>query len=236
MAVSLTFLGHSGFLISNGTHTIAIDPFLTDNPLATMKREDVTCQYIGITHGHFDHIGDSIEIAKANDACIIATFEIASFMESKGVEKVEPANTGGRIQTDFGWVAFTQAFHSSSYASPSAGQSEGVYMGMPNGLMINIDGITIYHCGDTDVFGDMALLREIYEPEIALVPIGGRFTMDPALAMRAVDLIKPRCAVPIHYNTWPPIEQDPKDFCPAGVHTQIMSPGDVWNVDLAAIA
>ena len=236
MAISLTFLGHSAFLISNGKHTIAIDPFLTDNPVATMKPEDVKCQYIGITHGHFDHIGDSVELAKANDACIIATFEIASFMESKGVQKVEPANTGGRIQTDFGWVAFTQAFHSSSYAGLSAGPNEAVYMGMPNGLMINIDGITIYHCGDTDVFGDMALLHDIYQPEIALVPIGGRFTMDPALAMRAVDLIKPKCAVPIHYNTWPPIEQDPNDFAPNGVHTQRMKPGEVWDIDPALIA
>jgi L-ascorbate metabolism protein UlaG (beta-lactamase superfamily) len=224
MAISITFLGHSGFLISNKKHTIAIDPFLTDNPVATMKASDVTCQYIGLTHGHYDHIGDSLEIAKTNDACIIATFEITSFMESKGLTKLEPANTGGRIETDFGWVAFTQAFHSSSY--------EGTYMGMPNGLMIHIDGTTIYHCGDTDIFGDMALLRDIYKPEIAFVPIGGRFTMDPALAMRAVDLIKPKYAIPIHYNTWPPIEQNPKDFCPQGVQTHVMSPGDVWDVSL----
>jgi len=221
MSAKIHYLGHSGFTFSDGAHTVAVDPFLTGNPVAKAKPSDITCQYVALTHGHADHVGDTIAIAKANNAMVIAAFEITEYLGSQGIEKLEPGNPGGRIKTDFGWVAFTQAFHSSSY--------EGRYMGLPCGLMINIGGVTIYHCGDTGIFGDMKLLGEIYQPQIACIPIGDRFTMGPNLAAKAAEMIKPKLAIPIHYNTWPPIAQNPADFNPSGVEVKVMSPGDSFD-------
>ena len=133
----------------------------------------------------------------------------------------EPVNPGGRIKTPFGCVAFPQAFHSSSY--------EGRYLGMPCGLVIHMGGITVYHCGDTGLFSDMRLIGEIYEPDVAGVPIGDRSTMGPELATRAAELINPRVAIPMHYDTWPLIAQDPRAFAPKGVPVRVMRPGDMWE-------
>lgn len=223
MAIQLTFLGHSGFLIGNGGTTVAIDPFLTGNPLAAHQPDDITCQYIALTHGHADHMGDTVAIAKKNGATVVAAFEIVEYLGEQGVEG-SPGNPGGQIDFSFGWLAFTQAFHSSSY--------EGRYMGMPCGLVLHIGGITVYHCGDTALFSDMKLIGELYRPDIAMVPIGDRFTMGPALATKAAELIQPRVAVPIHYNTWPPIEQDPSRFQPQGVDVKIMEPGESWDYEV----
>jgi L-ascorbate metabolism protein UlaG (beta-lactamase superfamily) len=220
MAITITFLGHAGFLFEDGTHALAVDPFLTGNPKARHKPEEIRCGYVALTHGHADHIGDTVAIAKANDATVIAAFEIAEFLGQQGVGQVSPGNPGGRIPTDFGWVAFTQAFHSSSY--------EGRYMGMPCGLVIHMGGVTVYHCGDTTIFGDMKLLGEIYRPDVACIPIGDCFTMGPELAARAAEMIGPKVAIPIHYNTWPPIEQDPATFRPSGVEVKVMDAGERW--------
>jgi L-ascorbate metabolism protein UlaG (beta-lactamase superfamily) len=221
MACTITYLGHAGFAFGDGGHTLLVDPFLTGNPVATLKPANLRCTHIALTHGHSDHVGDTVALAKANAATVIAVFEICNFMEEQGVSAVEPANPGGKITTPFGWVAFTQAFHSSSY--------EGRYMGMPCGLVVQVGGVTIYHCGDTGLFGDMRLIGEIYKPDIACIPIGDRFTMGPELATRAAELIKPKVAVPIHYNTWPPIAQDPKRFAPKDVTVRVMEPGEKWE-------
>jgi hypothetical protein len=122
MSLNITFLGHSGFLLRTESHAVAIDPFLTGNPVATAKPEDIECDYIAITHGHNDHVGDMVSIARANNATVVAAFEICNMATDEGVTHVEPGNPGGRINTPFGYVAFTQAFHSSSY--------NGTYMGM----------------------------------------------------------------------------------------------------------
>jgi L-ascorbate metabolism protein UlaG (beta-lactamase superfamily) len=218
MALGITYLGHSGFLLSDGKAAIAVDPFLTGNPLAVTKPGDVTCQFIALTHGHADHFGDTVPIAKANRATVIAAWEVANTCQEQGVANVEAGNPGGRIVTPFGWVAFTQAWHSSSY--------EGRYMGNPCGLMIHIAGVTVYHCGDTGIFSDMKLLSEIYRPEIACIPVGDRFTMGPELATRAAEMIRPKVAIPIHYNTWPPIAVDVSAFRPAGVQVRALRPGE----------
>lgn len=222
MSVKITFLGHAGFLFEAGGHMLAVDPFLTGNPIAKHKPNDIKCKTIALTHGHADHVGDTVAIATANDATVIAVYEIAMYLNGKGVKKVEPANPGGRIKTDFGWVAFTQAFHSSSY--------EDRYMGMPCGIVVNIGGVTLYHCGDTGIFGDMKLIGEIYKPAVACIPIGDRFTMGPELATKAAEMIRPKVAIPIHYKTFPDLlVSDASGFKPAGVEVKIMEPGEAWQ-------
>ena len=222
MSATITFLGHAGFLISDGSTTVAIDPFLTGNPVATMKPEDITCQAICLTHGHADHFGDTMDIAKRNDATVYGAFELTEgYVAVKGHGNVEPMNPGGKVDAPFGWVALTQAFHSSSY--------DGQYTGMPCGVVLNIGGVTIYHCGDTGLFSDMKLLGEIYQPDIAMIPIGDRFTMGPEFATRAAEFIKPKIAIPVHYNTWPPIEQDPAKFNPNSVDVKVMQPGESFT-------
>jgi len=222
MTLTLTYLGHAGFLFDDGRHTLAIDPFLTGNPLARHTPNDLRCQFIALTHGHSDHLGDTVAIARRNDATVIAAFEICNFVGEQGIGRVEPGNPGGKIAPPFGWVAFTHAVRSSSY--------EGRYLGMPGGLVVHMGGSTVYHCGDTGLFGDMRLIGEVYRPDVALVPIGDRFTMGPELATRAAEMIGAGTAIPIHYDTWPPIAQDPKTFAPKGVQVHVMKPGDTWRV------
>ncbi len=221
MAITITFLGHAGFVLEDDTHAIAIDPFLTDNPVAVNKPGDIRCQYIALSHGHPDHFGDTIAIAKANNATVMGAFEITDYVVEQGIEKIEPANPGGKIETDFGWVAFTQAFHSSSH--------KGRYMGMPCGVVVQLGGVTVYHLGDTTLFGDLKLLGEIYQADIACVPIGDRFTMGPELATKAAEFINPKVAIPMHYKTWPVLVQDASAFTPAGLTVKVMEPGERWQ-------
>lgn len=220
MGIKLTFLGHAGFLLDDGSHKVAIDPFLTDNPVATLKVEELKCHAIALTHGHSDHLGDTVAVAKANDATVYACFEICDYLSEFGV-KVDPGNPGGRIATPFGWVAFTQAFHSSSF--------EKRYMGMPCGVVVHLGGVTVYHCGDTTLFSDMKLMGEIYRPDIALIPMGDRFTMGPELATRAAEFIAPKVAVPMHYGTWPLLVPDASGFQPKGVEVKVLKPGETWE-------
>jgi len=217
MSIELTFLGHSGILLNGGGHTVVIDPFLTGNPVAKHQHGDISCNTVVVTHGHTDHVGDTVAIAKANNATVIGAFELCDYFGEQGCQ-TNPGNPGGKITTDFGWVALTQAFHSSSY--------EGRYMGMPCGAVVHIAGITIYHLGDTALFGDMQLLGEIYQPDIACIPVGDRFTMGPALGARAAEMIKPKIAVPIHFGTWPLLTDDLSDFKPRGVQVQKMQVGE----------
>ena len=221
MAITITFLGHSGFHLDDGSNAVVIDPFLTDNPLAAHRPDQIKCQTVALTHGHFDHFGDTVAIAKANDATVIAAFEICEFASSQGVEHVEPANPGGKVATDFGWVALTQAFHSSSY--------KGQYMGMPCGLVVHLGGVTLYHCGDTALFSDMKLIGQIYQPDIAAIPVGDRFTMGPQLGTRAAELISPKVAIPIHYKTFDLLTSDISEFRPKDVDVKVMEPGESWD-------
>jgi len=221
MGMEITYLGHSGFLLSDGKHRLVVDPFLTGNGLAIHKPSEIRCDAIALTHGHGDHFGDTIEIAKSNGATVIACHEIAVFAESQGL-KAEGANHGGRVRTPFGWVAFTQAIHSSSW-------TDGRYMGNPAGLVIHMGDVTLYHAGDTDLFSDMKLIGEIYRPDIACIPMGDRYTMGPELANRAAEWIAPKVAIPIHYATFPVLEKDASGFRPKGIEVKVLRPGETWS-------
>ena len=223
MAVDVTFLGHAGFLLTDGTHTLAIDPFLTGNPSAVHKPEEIRCDYIGLTHGHADHFGDTMAIAEANGATVIAPNEICEHLNETGYGKTEPGNPGGRILTPFGYVGFTPAFHSSSL--------EGKYMGPACGLTAQIGQVTFYHCGDTALFSDMKLIGQIVKPDVAMIPVGDRFTMGPKLGKMAAEFIAPTYAIPVHYGTWPLLTDDITDFAPEGVQVQIMQAGETWHLD-----
>lgn len=201
MSTKITWLGHSGFSIETGTHTILIDPFLSGNPLAAVGPGDLAADFILLTHGHGDHVGDTVDIAKRTGATVLGNFEVGNWIAAQGVENVKTPNTGGTTSLDFGTVKLTLAFHSSS-------MPDGSYGGSPNGLLINLNnGLTILHCGDTALFSDMQLLGE-EDIDVAMVPIGDYFTMGPAESIRAIKWLKPRNVIPVHYNTFPPIEQN----------------------------
>ncbi|MDX2199097.1 MAG: metal-dependent hydrolase [Phycisphaerae bacterium] len=224
MSLKITYLGHSGFLFDDGRFTCAVDPFLTGNPRAIHKPDQIHCTHVALTHGHDDHLGDTVSIARKNRAKCVANWEICSFLGEQGIhsDQLDPGNTGGTIKTDFGWIAFTPAFHSSS--------TRGRYMGQPCGLVIRIGGINIYHAGDTALFSDMKLIAELYRPQIACLPVGDRFTMGPEHAAKAAEWIQPRFAIPIHYKTFGLLRQDIAGFSPAGVEVKELPVGEAWTV------
>ncbi len=224
MSMKLTHLGHAGFILEDANHCVVIDPFLTGNPLAVTEPQDVKAGHIVLTHGHEDHVGDTQAIAEANGSVIYGAFELIGYFGEHGIaaDKLQPANPGGKIETDFGYVALTQAFHSSSY--------KGHYMGPACGAVVQIGGVTVYHCGDTCLFSDMKLIGEIYRPDVALIPAGDRFTMGPQQAATAAEFIGAKVAIPMHYGTFPIITSDISGFQPSGIEVRIMKPGETWNV------
>ncbi|MGB3261387.1 metal-dependent hydrolase [Paenisporosarcina sp.] len=204
----VSFHGHSVVKIKTGDYTILIDPFITGNDLTDLVAENEKPDVILLTHGHNDHVGDTIALAKANDTLVVAPFELAEYLSWQGV-KTHGMHIGGANQFDFGKVKFTQAFHGSSYVTE---KNEIIYTGMPAGILFMAEGKTIYHAGDTALFGDMKLIGERHPIDLAFLPIGDNFTMGVEDAAYAVELLKPKAVVPIHYNTFPPIKQNPQDF------------------------
>lgn len=201
----IKYLGHSAFEIvliglDGAEKTILIDPWI-ENPNSPVKVSDYKnkkIDYVFVTHDHGDHLGNAIEIAKATGAKIVGIFEIALYAQEQGVKAVD-GNIGGRLKIDDLFVVLTPAYHSSS-------------RGAPTGVVVGGRDITIYHAGDTGLFMEMALIGELYQPDVALLPIGGHYTMGVKEAVKAVQLIRPRIAVPMHYNTFPPIRADPMEF------------------------
>jgi len=204
----VSYHGHSVVKIKTGDYTILIDPFISGNKLTDLIAENEKPDVILLTHGHNDHVGDTVGIAKANDSLVIAPFELAEYLEWQGV-RTHGMHIGGARQFEFGKVKFTQAFHGSSYVTE---KNEIIYTGMPSGILFSAEGQTIYHAGDTALFGDMKLIGERHPIDLAFLPIGDNFTMGIEDAAYAVELLKPKAVVPIHFNTFPPIKQDPLEF------------------------
>ena len=205
MAVDIRFLGQSCFELTAGGATVLTDPFLTGNPKAAASADEVSPDVILLTHGHGDHLGDTVDIAKRTGATVVAIVELANEIAEAGVENVRDPNFGGTVAFDWGWVKLVPAWHTA--VSPSGTAH------MPAGLLIHIGDRLVYHLGDTCLFSDMKLIaRRGDKVDCALVPIGGHYTMDRFDAVTAVELIDPAQVIPCHYDTFPPIETDAQAF------------------------
>jgi len=206
--MKISYHGHSVVQVTTETHTILIDPFITGNELCDLDPETVEPDVILLTHGHNDHVGDTLSIAKRTGAQVVALNELAVYLGAKGVD-THPMNIGGAYNFDFGRVKFTHAFHGSSYE-----EEDGtfIYTGMPGGILLTIGEKTIYHVGDTALFSDLKMIGELNDIDLAFVPIGDNFTMGPEDALIAADWIQSKIVVPVHYDTFPVIKQDAEAF------------------------
>jgi L-ascorbate metabolism protein UlaG (beta-lactamase superfamily) len=215
---TLTFLGHACFQLTHDDVSLLFDPFLTDNPFQVAQASDISCKYILVSHGHADHLGDTVSIAQRNGATVIATAEIAHHISQENCT-AHAMHIGGKHVFEFGYVRITPAFHGA-----------GIPGGHACGFIVNFYDTTIYFAGDTSLFGDMALLGRLEKIDYALLPIGDNYTMGPDDAVEAVALLKPKTVIPMHYNTWPLIAQSPEEFKLAvekrlGTPVHIVAPG-----------
>ncbi|MEM1688145.1 MAG: metal-dependent hydrolase [Nanopusillaceae archaeon] len=229
--VKITWLGHSSFLIESKDTKILIDPFLNGNPLSPVKPKDLNnIDIILVTHGHGDHLGDTVEIAKKNNSQVVAIYELANYLSEYGIKTIG-INYGGSIQIKNTKILMVPAWHSSGIIE----NEKITYTGNPCGYVIEIDGKKIYHAGDTGLFKDMELIPKISNGiDIALLPIGGRYTMDIDQAIIALEMLKPKFAIPMHYNTFPLIKTNPNEFKEKakriGVEVIILDPGKSFEI------
>ncbi len=226
---NIRFLGQSCFELSDGDARVVVDPFLApNNPVATVSADQLDATHVLVTHGHADHLADAVAVAAKNDAPTVAIVELAGWLGEQGVANTLDPSLGGTVEFEWGWAKLVQAFHTNT-------APDGTAVGQAAGFVVNIGGTTIYHTGDTCLFGDMKLIAERTPPDVALLPIGGHYTMDRHDAVTAADLIGAPTVIPMHYNTFPPIEADVEAF-KADVESKtsstvvILEPGDTHTV------
>ncbi|GIO87366.1 UPF0173 metal-dependent hydrolase [Paenibacillus faecis] len=228
--MKLTYLGHSCVHIDTGQYRLIIDPFLTGNPAAAAKADEIEADYVLLTHGHFDHLGDAEAIAKHTGATIVGIVELADYFKAKGLTTVG-MNLGGSFQFPFGRLTFTPALHSSSVVI----NGTNVYLGVAAGIVLDLNGFIIYHAGDTALFSDMKLIKMRHSIDLAFLPIGDYFTMGPEEALIAAEWLEPKHVVPVHYNTFGLIAQDGEQFVNRLGKLQIqghaLKPGESLDTD-----
>ncbi len=228
---TLTFIGHAAWRIQSDRFELLIDPFITDNPLAALDVNDLHPTHILVSHGHSDHLGDTVALARTSGATVIASFETVNWLRRQGVEHAHPMSIGGSYGFEFGRVKQTPAFH--GCALP-----DGSYGGQPAGLLVTIGSHTIYHAGDTALFSDMKLIGARHRIDVALLPIGDNFTMGVDDAVTAVELLAPKLVIPMHYNTFDVIRADPEEFRSkvegTGHKALILNPGESYELVNAA--
>jgi L-ascorbate metabolism protein UlaG (beta-lactamase superfamily) len=224
----LRFLGHAAVQLTGGGADVVIDPFLTGNPKAAVAADDLNPDVILLTHGHADHLGDTVDLAKRSGATVLAIVELAAEIEGAGVENVVNPNLGGTVQFDWGWVKMVPAWHTA--VSPSGTPHT------PAGLLVYYDGKLVYHLGDTCLFSDLKLISHRgNRVDVALIPIGGHFTMDRYDAVTAAEYVGADTVIPIHYGTFPPVETDAQayksDVQNAGFsEVVLLEPGDTHTI------
>lgn len=223
--MKITYLGHSTVHIDTGDYKLLIDPFITGNPSSSGKADSIQADYILLTHAHSDHIGDAEPIARRTGAEIVAIVELAHYFARKEL-KTSGLNLGGSFPFPFGRLRLTPALHTSSIEV----EGTNIYMGVPAGIVLELDGLTIYHAGDTALFSDMKLIGERSRIDLAFLPIGDYFTMGPEDALTAAKWLQARHVVPIHYNTFGLIQQDGDLFVrtlkESGIQGRALMPGE----------
>ncbi len=227
--VEITYLGHSAVLFKSDAVRLVVDPFLEGNPQAAMSPASLEVDVICVTHGHGDHLGDTVQIANRTGALVIAPFELATYIEKKGC-RVHPMHIGGKKKFGWGTVKLTPALHGSAVIENNG---QIVYTGNPCGFLLNLDGKTIYHAGDTGLTYEMELIGRLNRIDVAMLPIGDNFTMGPGDAVEAIRMLNPRIVVPMHFSTWEIIEQDPAEFAAqisGNTRVEILKPGGQLRV------
>jgi L-ascorbate metabolism protein UlaG (beta-lactamase superfamily) len=213
--MEIKFHGQSCFELSEGGVTVLTDPFLKpNNPAAVATAEEVEPTHIAISHGHADHIADAVAVAKRTGAHCVAIVELANWLEGQGVENVSDPNFGGTVEFDWGYVSLVPAWHTNTVPGdgPPYSAEHGIVMGPAAGLVIKVGETTVYHAGDTCLFSDMKLIAQRSDIDIALLPIGGHYTMDRRDAAVAAEFVGAKTVIPMHYDTFPPIETDAEAF------------------------
>ena len=222
--VGIRWLGHAAFEISSGTKVILIDPYLTGNPLAPVKASEILkADVVCVTHDHHDHLGDAIDICRRTGATFVGIAELAEYVRSQGAADVVGMNIGGTVEVKGVRISMVPAFHSARRGSPV-------------GFVVNCGGVKIYHAGDTSVFSDMKLIGQLYQPDLACLPIGGYYTAGPREAAEAAGLVSPKIVIPMHYLTFPQLEKSADEFVELmknknpSIKVVVLKPGEIYHL------